>query len=127
MEDPQPIYVQGYDPTGEMTYLFRKKLTMSDFKEGLIMVKNAVHFLDGYKNTDMWPSFVEGFPIRLYTRQYPVVAQLRYYEVKDRYSLNGKSFRDVAELNGFVQGMEIDCWAVTTHPIPLCLLLQEAD
>lgn len=109
---PQPNQIPNF-PSGELHYLFRKKITRSDMQTGLILIRESNEYLRSLPQTmrDQINAF------GLATMCYTPVCNL-YVEVgsgpiaNNNFRVKKRGWMVIAARNWFNVEDEIDCWAL---------------
>ncbi|XP_048135111.1 uncharacterized protein LOC125315099 [Rhodamnia argentea] len=110
---PQPDRILNYPQNGELKYLFRKKLTISDLAMGLILTRMPTNFLIGVSRGVLDAIMKDGLMVRCYTPaiHHHVVLTFDGHEASFRFQRSG-GWDEIAEVNRFGIGHQIDCWSL---------------
>lgn len=123
MSVPQPNQIQEF-PNGKLHYLFRKTLTKTDITQGLALAGNAVQFLRNTNhNHQTQQPILEGFQITLFTPHCNQVRLNHVYDL-DIYQISRSEWTEIADRDGLVEGLQLDCWAVMSGQDHMTLLIQ---
>lgn len=124
MSVPQPNQIQEF-PNGKLHYLFRKTWTKTDITQGLALAGNAVQFLrnTNHNNQTQQP-ILEGFQITLFTPHCNRQVRLNHVYDLDIYQIDSSEWTEIADHDGLVEGLQLDCWAVMSGQDHMTLLIQ---
>lgn len=109
---PQPNQIPNF-PSGELCYLFRKKITPSDMQTGLILIRKSNDYLRNLPQAmrDQVNSF--GLATMCYTPICNLHVEISSGPiVNNNFRVKKSGWIIVADRNGFAAEDVIDCWAL---------------
>ncbi|XP_048135112.1 uncharacterized protein LOC125315100 [Rhodamnia argentea] len=108
---PQPDKILNYPQNGELEFLFRKKLTSSDMRTGLILTSYSNYYLRHLPRPLLDVITGDGLTVWCYT---PAIhhsgAVLKGHTTYFRFKKTG--WEQISAANGFLTEQEIDCWSL---------------
>ena len=107
---PQPNQIPNF-PSGELHFLFRKKITRSDMQTGLILIRESNEYLRSLPQAmrDQFNAF--GLATMCYTPVCNLYVEINYGPIaNNNFRVKKRGWMVIAARNGFNVEDEIDYW-----------------
>ncbi|KAI3423038.1 RING-type domain-containing protein [Psidium guajava] len=112
LDPPQPDKILNYPQNGKLTFLFRKKLTKSDLRMGLVLTQFSTDHLRSLPRPLLDAITGDGLTVWCYTPAIHQDVVLRSYPDVSGFRFKKPGWYRIAEANRLPVGEQIDCWAL---------------